>query len=1159
MPTSYNFFKQEVKTWFLENIPTSKRILDVGPGDGTYSKLLRGEGYRIDAVEIFAPYIERFGLRSQYDTVFIKDILQFRWTDYDMLILGDILEHLPVDKAQQLIKDLHSQHKQCLVAVPYMMHQDQYEDNQYEAHQQEDLAPEVMKERYPELVCLYKNDLYGYYTFPDTKQERMYVLYGTANYAETIQGAVNSLRAFSEVPIMVYMLNSHFTIEGALMIHWPCEVENIPQEEYIDRKQTAIYQILIQRPAVVKDALQHYAKTVAYIDADSVALPGVDRIFDLYPQKSKFPYFVQSLYDYFHIEGRGGADSKADLSHTLEAPACELFGVDQYVRGCYRQTGYFVAGQNTFDFLDEWMWMCNHPKVMHNSQWYAPFHEETICNVLLWKHKILEGLPYIYVNIGYTSVEEILEHEFTGQMTPIRNWVTMPAHKEDLLFLHGEKKLDKMTEVLNTLKMPKQEKKSTRVLFLAPHLSTGGMPAFLLKRIEALQKYSDIEIYVVEWYCASPDFVVQRNKIMKLVKKFYTLGEDKTRLIKIIKNNQIDVIHVDDMIERFSGASFELKCQLYAPDRTWRIMETCHDVMFKPDIEKKFHPDAYAFCTPYHLDVFKNVPATIKQVIQFPIENNEVPHNLKHEARIALGIHPFKKHVLNVGLWTKGKNQGEGLEIARRYPDMQFHFVGNRAGNFKDYWEPLMNDVPENVTIWDERDDVHLFYQAADVFMFNSTFECSPLALREAIGYGLPIIARNLEAYGNMFTPYLQPIDTDLHTIEREYVIPDDCTDEKFYAIHSELYSDIMTYEVVPQEFRRELRIIHHYVEHPYLEILGDSTADYQCKFYDEDKLIHDQTIKANHWIRLNRGYYTKWITKVWEDGKLIYDKTLDLSGQRVFINIDSEALGDTIAWVPYALEFQKKHNCHVIVSTFKNKLVQKAYPELEFVEPGVTVHNVIAQYKIGAHYNPYSEPEIPNTIPMQKIASNILGLEYQEIRPKVSYRIMKRPTSKPYVVIATNSTAGCKFWQKEDWQKVIDWLHTKGYAVINVSKERNDFNHTTQIYDTSLENTMNVMHHARFFIGLSSGLSWLAWAMEKQVVMISNFSEGYYEFSCIRPTDTSVCHGCWNRKGLVFDKSDWDWCPDHKGTERQWECQKAITAERVIQEMQNSLPSEWF
>ncbi len=65
MPNSYSFFKSDIKQWFIDNIPTSKRILDVGPGQGTYSDLLKDLGYRIDAVEVWAPYVDEFNLRAK--------------------------------------------------------------------------------------------------------------------------------------------------------------------------------------------------------------------------------------------------------------------------------------------------------------------------------------------------------------------------------------------------------------------------------------------------------------------------------------------------------------------------------------------------------------------------------------------------------------------------------------------------------------------------------------------------------------------------------------------------------------------------------------------------------------------------------------------------------------------------------------------------------------------------------------------------------------------------------------------------------------------------------------------------------------------------------------------------------------------------------------
>jgi autotransporter strand-loop-strand O-heptosyltransferase len=173
-----------------------------------------------------------------------------------------------------------------------------------------------------------------------------------------------------------------------------------------------------------------------------------------------------------------------------------------------------------------------------------------------------------------------------------------------------------------------------------------------------------------------------------------------------------------------------------------------------------------------------------------------------------------------------------------------------------------------------------------------------------------------------------------------------------------------------------------------------------------------------------------------------------------------------------------------------------------------------------------------------------------------VTFTPSKRPIKEKYITIATNSTAGCKFWTKDGWQHLVNHLHSLGYKIINVSKENNPFKNVERLKDTSIENTMNVIHHSEFFIGLSSGLSWLSWALGKHVVMISNFTEPDHEFTtnCTRIIKKDVCNGCWNNPDFRFDKGDWNWCPVHKGTQRQFECHTSITHEMVIEQIKHLL-----
>jgi autotransporter strand-loop-strand O-heptosyltransferase len=987
--------------------------------------------------------------------------------------------------------------------------------------------------------------------------EKAYVLYATENYYDVVHACVSSIRAVSRVPILVYFVNSNIVIpdiDNVESITWNFDMDSedgtmhkqhASGNFYVNRDNVNVFKLFFQRPLVIMDALKR-AKTVVYIDSDSVASPYIDRIFKLYDEKSTYPYITEGVYEWLNKDGRGTANENGDLTGTLEHAVCELLGVNQGVRRKYRTTNLFVAGQSTIPFLQEWWNTCNHSTILSNLSWYAPFHEETIANVLLWKYKHIKGPEYLYMNGSIEDAIDLVDNRpFKGKPYEKAEWKKVPAKKDNLLVMHGEKRPDVMAEMAKKLR----ELTRIRLLFVAPHLSTGGMPAFLLKRIQSLQEHTNVEIYVVEYANHSDHFVVQKNQIKSLVKHFWTLGENKMELMSIIKDNGIDVVHLEEMVEdAHNNWPEELRYALYDPNRTWRMVETCHNVVFKPHIEKRFYPDAYAFCTPYHLETFALMPSP-KYVIEFPIEKKEGTVFKFGEG----------KHVINVGLWTPGKNQGEAVELARQMPDVHFHFIGNQAGNFQHYWEPIMKDLPPNVHVWGERNDVGEFMGDADLFLFNSTFECNPLVIREAIGYGLPIIARNLPQYGSMFTPYITDLDPTIlkeqvyEQLEspKRYEIPSNQTLE-FALSHLAMYEKIIReephfdYESVVSNF--------HCVGQPFFELKGKSRSDFTVKFYDEnDKLYYTDDIRINHWVKLGRRWYTKWKVKVLQDGEPFYEEVLDYKGKSVYIAFNSSSLGDTIAWMPYVFEFKKKHKCHVIVSTFKNFLFKDVYPEIQFIEPGEAANDITGMYNLGWFYDSSKEPVPPNTIPLQKAATNILGLDYQELKPRIAFTPGNNLYGK-YVTIATNSTAGCKFWTREAWQDLIRYLNGKGYKVINVSKERNEFFEAEQLEDTSMENTMNVIHHSHMFIGLSSGLSWLAWALNKQVVMISNFTEADHEFECIRITNTNVCHGCWNSTEHRFDPGDWDWCPVHKGTDRQWECQKSITPRMVIDRIESLL-----
>ena len=293
---------------------------------------------------------------------------------------------------------------------------------------------------------------------------KAYILHANEKYIDIVTTSCLSIRQYSNLPIYVYLINSSkkIDVDGVTTINWNVQLNSqdnryIQEGDnfYVNRSSTEIYNILIQKPLITVHALKNFADIIFYIDSDSIATPYVENIFNYYNVNSPYPYFGEGIYEYLHYNGRGGAMDVNDLSTTLEHPVSELFKLNQYnrVSNLYRQTGYFIAGKNNIDFLEEWYWMCNHPTLLKNTGYYCPFHEETVLNPLLWDRKFYEGLPLIYVNGTLETIDEIYNNlKFTGKNRDIRPWLRIPAKKENLMFFHGEKRIEVMKQMITKIK-----------------------------------------------------------------------------------------------------------------------------------------------------------------------------------------------------------------------------------------------------------------------------------------------------------------------------------------------------------------------------------------------------------------------------------------------------------------------------------------------------------------------------------------------------------------------------------------------------------------------------------------------------------------------------------------------------------------------------------
>ena len=352
------------------------------------------------------------------------------------------------------------------------------------------------------------------------------------------------------------------------------------------------------------------------------------------------------------------------------------------------------------------------------------------------------------------------------------------------------------------------------------------------------------------------------------------------------------------------------------------------------------------------------------------------------------------------------------------------------------------------------------------------------------------------------------------------------------------------------------------YIGKPKVEILGDVSKEYEVEFINREtnEVIHKQTINNNMWTACNKQYYIPWLIKV--NGKEV--SRLELKDQRVLISLDSSSLGDTIGWTPYAIEFAKKHKCKVILSTFHNDWFKglEAYKDIEWLEPG-NVTGCVAHYKVGwfrdedkGWKNFDMHPRQCNIIPMQATSSDILGLEEKELNYGLNFPKGKRPYKEKYIVIGPNATSGCKEWVYGNWVTLCKLLQQQGYKVISLTKGEWKLDGVINHYNQPMDVVANYLYHADLFIGLGSGLSWLNWALEKHTIMINGFSDKNHEFTSrvTRIMNDDACFPCWTNRNFVFDAGDWNWCPIHKGTDKQHICQKSITPMQVFRVVKNRL-----
>jgi autotransporter strand-loop-strand O-heptosyltransferase len=346
---------------------------------------------------------------------------------------------------------------------------------------------------------------------------------------------------------------------------------------------------------------------------------------------------------------------------------------------------------------------------------------------------------------------------------------------------------------------------------------------------------------------------------------------------------------------------------------------------------------------------------------------------------------------------------------------------------------------------------------------------------------------------------------------------------------------------------------------------LPNSEEEWRVRLSDLDTgNIVFETSNKGSLVRSSKHYYIRFRIEIWRSNREVLVHDYSALNREVLIQFPIGTIGDSIGWLPYAATFAERHRCSLTCAMAARliPLFRDAYPDIKFVShEEVEPKRYYATYNLGLFFDDADYIHQPcdfRLVGLHRSAAYILGVDPTETPPRIALTDHTRPIPERYVCIAAQSTTQAKYWNNPTgWREIVTFLKEAGYRVICIDQKPTHgigivWNHIPygaedETGDRPLLERARWLKHADFFVGLASGLSWLAWAAGTPVVMISGFSHPTTEFATpYRVINYHTCNSCWNDPHHRFDHKDFLWCPRHKDTLRQFECTRLITAQHV-------------
>ncbi len=1021
-----------------------KRTLYCDPRNSTSSSFNQDEirlkslkeGIEVETIS-FSEMCRRFELEK-------IDLLKVDIEGHEYEVFNSI-DSTDLQKIEQLILEFHVNKGQLKEVISKL------KDGGFDIQIQKQAGQDIIDDSAEEGIIIAKRRKVTK-TFP----AKAFVTFTNSNYVKLAEKLIESIRNVSDLPVILFEVNCQTNFEFPNLIKIPTDVDiqtpemhkvpdfvsqwermkdtvKLPEDNIgtVDRRNTEAFRTLSYKFKVIMDLLDGGLEEGVFLDADGIANTNIEELFSYCKEIDNYPLATKHVHEYLLWDGRGDPRK----NDALEKPLMELCKVS--ARSCYLvSTNCFIFNQKTRPFFEECWKIAQYPEILKEPGIYAPFQDETIFNVVLWKIGATKMLPISFYNLldHYNLLRFQTERGTNRYLNS--EWQYMPESKEQVKFFHGCKDVKELAKIVSHLKQKPKENclqykiKNAKIAILTSYDANlddlAGISLRNKKEYAAKHGY-DLIVYDTSYFETSP----QWNKI------YFVL------------------LHLED---------YEW---VYWIDIDTIIMDADRPLEFFLDSNSNFVfcNDSFGFLNTGAF--FVRNSSDVFECLAKSLEYVKAAQKFPHEQGVLADLI---------------QNRSEWKAKTKILPQKEFNA----------YW-------------WLSNPEVLKTY---------------------------PNFNRDFHIY--------QPGDFLVHFPGYKY--------EDRKMLMKDFYGRINKFP--------KFDLKYHFNLGAYVELIGTSVGRYTLKFIDQDTntTIYSAEILPGMWHKTTPWFFINYKIILEKNSKVVWEHKFNAKNRLVVINVDTNSIGDTIAWMPYVEEFQKKHQCRVTCRTNFNQLLIESYPNIKFVEWNETTEEPYATYALGFWFDRNKKDW--RTIPIQQVATDMLGLPFTEKRAKLKFEKENPNPNQKFVCIGPESTTKAKFWNNPNgWQDTVNFLVGKGYKVYSITKTPITLEGCENIHSKELIDIVGYIKHCEFFIGLSSGLTWLAWALGKKTIMISGFTAIYNEFQIdnYRVINEKVCNNCWNWSGSGYDRALKDWCPKFdenrpstdKPKERH-ECSKAISFEMV-------------